>query len=107
MPREPLTLRAAAGFTLVELVLVIMIGSIMAVALAVFMRPAFESFLASRARAELASSATQALRRMQRDVRAAVPNSIRTPSASCFELVPTASGGRLRMDRPSAECDEE
>jgi MSHA biogenesis protein MshO len=85
------------GFTLVELVVVIVLGGIVAATLAVFFRPAFESYLAARSRAELVDQADTALRRMVRDVRSAVPNSIRTPAAQCFELVPTTMGGRLRM----------
>ena len=88
--------RRAAGFTLVELVLVIVIGGVMAATLTVFFRPAMENYLASRARADLTDQADTALRRMLRDVRAAVPNSIRTPGPACFELVPTSTGGRAR-----------
>ncbi len=85
-----------AGFTLVELVMVIVVGGVMAATLVVFFRPAMENYLASRARADLTDQADTALRRMLRDVRVAVPNSIRTPGASCFELVPSSTGGRAR-----------
>ncbi len=84
------------GFTLIELVLVIVIGAVVAASLAVFFRPAFDSWLAVRVRADLGDQASTALRAMQRDVRLAVPNSIRTPDTSCFELVPTSAGGRFR-----------
>jgi MSHA biogenesis protein MshO len=104
------------GFTLIELILVIVIGSVLAVTLTVFVVPAIESYLASRARAELADQADTALRRVLRDVRAAVPNSIRTPGSQCFELVPTSAGGRLRIGpdtvndaspacTPAADCN--
>jgi MSHA biogenesis protein MshO len=89
--------RASAGFTLVEMVLVIVLASIIAAMLATFMRPAIDAWLATRSRAQLAAQAAQALRRMQREVRAAVPNSIRTPGSQCFEFVPTTGGGRLRL----------
>lgn len=88
--------RRAPGFTLVELVLVIVIGGVMAATLTVFFRPAMENYLASRARADLTDQADTALRRILRDVRVAVPNSIRTPGPACFELVPTSTGGRAR-----------
>jgi MSHA biogenesis protein MshO len=84
------------GFTLVELVIVIMIAGIIAATLTVFLRPAIENYLASRARADLTDQAETAVRRMVRDVRVAVPNSIRTPGAQCFELIPTSTGGRYR-----------
>lgn len=84
------------GFTLVELVVVIVVGAILAATIAVFLRPALDTWLAARDRAELSAQAGQAMQRMVRDVRTAVPNSLRTPGSSCFELVPTSTGGRLR-----------
>ena len=68
----------------------------MAATLTVFVRPAFEAYLAVRDRADLAAQAGHALARMQADVRAAVPNSIRTPAANCIEMLPTRGGGRYR-----------
>jgi MSHA biogenesis protein MshO len=92
-----MTMRARQqGFTLVELVVVIVLGGVMAASLAVFFRPAFDAYRATRARAELVDQAGTALRALVRDVRVAVPNSIRQPGTSCFELLPTSMGGRLR-----------
>ena len=85
------------GFTLVELIVTLLLFGLMAATLVVFLKPAIDSWLAVRTRAALASDADHALRRMLRDVRAAVPNSIRTPDTQCFELVPTGGGGRYRM----------
>ena len=85
------------GFTLVELIVTLVLFGLMGATLVVFLRPAVDSWLAVRTRAALASDADHALRRMLRDVRAAVPNSIRTPNTQCFELVPTGGGGRYRM----------
>jgi MSHA biogenesis protein MshO len=84
------------GFTIVELVIVIVITGIIAASLTVFFRPAVDSYLSSRSRADLTDQADTALRRMVRDVRVAVPNSIRTPGDQCFELIPTSTGGRYR-----------
>lgn len=119
-PRRRLLLRPIMGhpthgFTLVELVVVMALGGIVAAALTVFMRPALETWLTTRARASVAAQANLALQRMVRDVRAAVPNSIRTPDPQCFELVPTSTGGRARVGpdtvndsapgcSPSASC---
>lgn len=89
-------MRRSRGFTLIELVVAMVLFGLMAATLVVFLRPAFDSYLATRVRAELTAMAGQALNRMQNDVRSAVPNSIRTPGATCFELVPTSSGGRFR-----------
>lgn len=96
MRPEPGLARAQRGFTLVELILVIVIGAVLAATLTVFFRPAFDSYLATRLRADLVDQADTALRRMARDVRSAVPNAIRIPNSQCFETVPTASGGRFR-----------
>lgn len=85
------------GFTLVELILVMVITGIVAAVLVVFVRPALDSYLAQRRRAELQGAAMAALQAMVRDVRAALPNSIRTPSDQCIELIPTVGGGRYRQ----------
>ena len=87
---------AARGFTLIELVLVIVVGSVMAATLVVFFKPAVDGYLASRARADLTDQADTALRRASRDVRLAVPNSVRTPGSQCFEVIPSSGGGRYR-----------
>lgn len=90
------------GFSLVELVMVIVIMAVIAASLAVVMRPALTAYVDSRVRAEISDQADTALRRMLRDVRQAVPNSIRIPNTQCFELVPTSTGGRYRQARDTA-----
>jgi len=84
------------GFTLIELVMVITITGIMAASIAVFFVPAVTAYFDTRRRAEMTDTADTALRRMARDVRRAVPNSIRTVGGQCFELVPTVAGGLYR-----------
>jgi MSHA biogenesis protein MshO len=85
------------GFTLLELLVVIVITGILAATVSVFLTPAISSYFDARRRATLTDIADTALRRVARDVRSAVPNSVRIPNNQCFELVPTSGGGRYRM----------
>jgi len=85
------------GFTLVELIMVIVIMGIIASMITVFLKPAVDSYLDSRRRADLTDIADTAIRRMAQDIRRAVPNSVRSVSPTCFQLVPTIAGGRYRM----------
>lgn len=92
------------GFTLVELVMVIVITGILAATVTVFLRPAIDAYMDTRRRAALSDMADTALRRMAQDIRSAVPNSLRVativgPAPDCFQLVPTSGGGRYRMAR--------
>jgi MSHA biogenesis protein MshO len=85
------------GFTLVELVMAIVITGVIAGSLVIFFKPAIDSYLDTRRRAGLADMADTALRRMNQDIRSAVPNSVREISSTCFQIVPTIAGGRYRM----------
>lgn len=84
------------GFTLVELIVVMVVTGILAAGLVVFFRPALDNYAMISRRAALTDLADGAMRAMMRDVRSAVPNSIRQPNNQCFEVVPTSDGGRLR-----------
>ena len=102
--RRPAPRRLAAGFTLVELIVVLVLMTVIGATVAVFVRPAIDAYADTRDRTSLGDMGDTALRRMVRDIRVAVPNSLRTPSESCFELVPTVAGGRFRMG-PNAAND--
>ena len=86
-----------AGFSLIELIVVMVLTGIIGASIVVFFRPAFDSYVAVGRRARLTDLADTALRKVSRDIHLAVPNSIRSPNSQCFELVPTAAGGRYRM----------
>jgi MSHA biogenesis protein MshO len=88
---------AMRGFTMVELIVVVVITGVLAVSMVVFIKPTMQSYADNRVRSNLASQADTALRRMLRDVRVGVPNSLRIPNDQCFEVVPTSTGGRYRM----------
>ena len=98
-------LRRARGFTLIELIVVIIITAIVAGMVTVFIRAPIQSYLDVSARAELADAADLASRRITRDVRLALPNSVRVTnnsSGSFLELLLTKTGGRyLSEDDPN------
>lgn len=88
--------RQQRGFTLVELIMVIVIMGVIGGVVAVFMRSPIDAYFDSARRAALTDVADTAVRRIARDVRKALPNSIRTPSSTCLEFIPTRTGGRYR-----------
>src|SRR5882762_9279670 len=71
------SLRSERGVTLIEMVIVISITAIIAGAVSVFISRPVEGYADAARRAEMSDIADTALRRMTRDVRTAVPNSIR------------------------------
>ena len=93
------------GFTLLELLVVLVITGILAATVVVFFKPAISSYFDAKRRASLTDMADTALRRMGRDVRSAVPNSVRIPNNQCFEIVPTSGGGRYRT-APNTVSDD-
>ena len=95
--------RFEAGFTLIEAIVAIVITGIVAGIVAVFIAKPVEGYADSVRRAELTDVADVALRRMTRDVRLALPNSLRTV-ANGFEFVMTRAGGRYRADGDGSTC---
>lgn len=95
------------GVTLIELIIVITITAIIAVGVAVFIGRPVEGYVDAARRAELTDIADTALRRMTRDLRTALPNSIRiaeSPPASgvlYLEFLQTSGGGRYRAEPDS------
>lgn len=89
-------MRRAHGFTLVELVIVVVLVGVLGGILAMQIGPTMQGYLAVSRRAALTDQADTALRRIVQEVRAAVPNSLRLGNAQCLELVPTIDGGRFR-----------
>jgi len=85
------------GFTLVELVIVVILLGILGSVVAVFLVRPVEGYRDLARRAALVEAAESALRRMQRDIRGALPNSVRvtnTASGYALELVPVLDAAR-------------
>lgn len=87
------------GFTLIELITVmVLIGALVAVS-AIFIVEPFRAADDMRRRAELVDEAQLIIERMSREIRTALPNSVRTNSAggrTGLEFVTTRTGGRYR-----------
>jgi MSHA biogenesis protein MshO len=87
--------RQAAGFTLIEAIVVIAIMGILLAVVAVFIRAPVRGYTDAVGRAEVTDTADLALRRISRDLRRALPNSIRTTSdGHSIEFLLTRGGGR-------------
>ena len=89
-------MRRAHGFTLVELIVVIVLIGVMGGTMVVYLRPAINAYFTAGRRAELTNQADTTLRMMVSEIRSAVPNSLRQITPQCIELVPTSDGGRYR-----------
>ena len=86
---------AARGFTLVEAIVVIVIIGIIGAIVAVFIKAPVQGYADSVARAEASDEADLALRRMAREIRLALPNSVRVNGdGSAIEFLLTKTGGR-------------
>ena len=88
---------ALKGFTLIELIMVIVIVGILATMTTDIITLPVKSYIDLERRTTLVDTAEMALRRMQRDIRRALPNSIRiNPAGTSLELLHTTGGGRYR-----------
>jgi len=103
--------RTQDGFTLVEMVMVIVITGIIGGMVAVFLKAPIQQYIDVARRADMTDIADTALRRIGRDLRLALPNSVRVTTGTCpggagtcsfLEFLPTSGGGRYRADVASS-----
>ena len=97
--RSSIRFKYSRGFTMIEAVMVIVIIGIIGSVLAMFIRGPVQGYFDSVRRAELTDTADVAMRRMARDVRLSLPNSLRVTTAAgvnYIEFIMTSAGGRYR-----------
>jgi MSHA biogenesis protein MshO len=89
---------AGDGFTLIEMVVVIVLGGVLAGLAAYNIVEPIQGFTDTARRAALVDGADSALARMTREVRLALPNSVRLRGSEALEFLRTRSGGRYRAE---------
>lgn len=94
-PHRP-AVECAGGFTLVELVIVIALTGVVAVLASTMVGNQMLGYVDTARRAELMAKANMAMQHIARDLRGAVPYSIRVSGGSALEWVPVQSWGRYR-----------
>jgi MSHA biogenesis protein MshO len=91
------------GFTLIEMVVTIAVGAVVVAFMAMFIVMPMEAYTAQTRRAGLVDASDSALRFMARDIRSALPNSVRVdPTGTVLELLATADGARYQDNGPVA-----
>jgi MSHA biogenesis protein MshO len=94
---------AARGFTLIELVITIAVGSVVVAFMAMFIVMPMNAYSTQTQQAALVDAADSALRFMARDLHSALPNSVRVTSSgtvTALELLATADGARYEDGGP-------
>jgi MSHA biogenesis protein MshO len=93
----------ARGFTLIELTITIAVGSVVVAFMALFIVMPMNAYSTQTQQAALVDAADSALRFMARDLRSALPNSVRVTSSgtvTALELLATADGARYQDGGP-------
>ena len=88
------------GFTLIELIIVIVIIGIMSVGFTSMFTQSIQQYMDANRRSDLSSTARLSLERVSRELRDALPNSVRVNLAgTCVEYRPIV-GGQLYLNIP-------
>jgi MSHA biogenesis protein MshO len=92
-----------SGMTLIELVIVIVLSAIVVSFMSRLIVIPINAFTAQKQRAQLGDAADSAMRFMARDLRSALPNSVRTSvngSVTALEMLATVDGARYQDNGP-------
>ncbi|NNJ92713.1 MAG: type II secretion system protein [Gammaproteobacteria bacterium] len=99
-------LKQNAGFTLVELIVVIVITAILSSVMVQFITTPIESYVDTSRRVRLTDIAETAMQRLAYDIKTALPNSIRVGcGGQCVEFLRTTTGGRYRASPSPLDAD--
>lgn len=94
---RPTRLLPPAGFTLIEAIIVIVITGILFTGVALFIRLPVSGAVDTARRAGMVDIADTALQRLRREIRTALPNSVRVTTSggtAYIEFLPSVAGGR-------------
>ena len=101
-----MTSNRTAGFTLVELVIVMVISVVLAGVIAQVVSRPMEAYASSAHRARLVDATNVALMRFSSEIRNALPNSVRIGcGGTCIEFLNVVDGGRYRRIAPGDILD--
>ncbi len=93
--QQNLRRNSSSGFTLIEMITVIVLLGVMSGVLTPFISKAMQAYSASKARADLVSKGRLSMERMSREIRHVVPNSLRILGGGTgIEFVRSRTGGR-------------
>ena len=102
--RAVVPFKRARGFTLVEIIAVIVVLSITSVIGAGFITSVVEQYQKAKLRSELVLKGSVALEQLTRKLRMSVPNSLRVSvSGNCIEYMPLIGGAFYREQVPDME----
>lgn len=86
----------ARGFTLIEMIIVITLMGIIGALVSLMASSQMDDYMTSSRRAFLVSEASAALMLLERDLHAALPNSVRLQTGTVLEFVPVLQVARYR-----------
>jgi MSHA biogenesis protein MshO len=97
--KQLLATSSCGGFTLIEMIMVIVITGIIGSMVAVFIKAPVQQYMDISRRAELSDIADTAFYQLAGELSTAVPNSLRIAGCGgtpCFEFIPAKEAGRYR-----------